>query len=96
MEQNKKYYIVKVGESWNYATYDWTNYIFDTLKEAEDYFDQMKEEKIQQVIDDNEMSEEEAEDYRQEVADNTTCNYCEDPESEWAVSIEEAYYSSDK
>ena len=53
----------------------------------------MKEEKIQQVIDDNEMSEEEAEDYRQEVADNTTCNYCEDPESEWAISIEEAYYN---
>ena len=40
----------------------------------------MKEEKIQQVIDDNEMSEEEAEDYRREVADNTTCNYCDDPE----------------
>ena len=37
-------------------------------KEAEEYFDQMKEEKIQQVIDDNEMSEEEAEDYRREYS----------------------------
>lgn len=62
--------------------------MFTDKKEAENYFDQMREEKTQQIIDDNGMSEEEAKEYREEVAENATYDYCEDPDGEWAVSYE--------
>ena len=85
----EKCYIVSVGEPWNYLGYDWNQHVFMDESEAEDYFDKVKEEKIQQTIDDNGMSEEEAEEYRQEIAENATYNYCDDPEGEWAVKIDE-------
>lgn len=92
--KQEKCYIVRVGEAWNYIGYHWTSTVFTDSKEAKDYFDKMKEEKIQQIIDDNEMSEEEAKKYREEIAENITYNYydnpdyCEDPDGEWAVSYE--------
>lgn len=86
--KQKKCYIVRVGEAWNYVGYDWTSTVFTDKKEAENYFDQRREEKTQQIIDDNGMSEEEAKEYREEVAENATYDYCEDPDGEWAVSYE--------
>ena len=91
--KQEKCFIVRVGESWNYIGYDWTSTVFTDRKEAEDYFNKMREEKTQQIIDDNEMSEEEAKEYREEIAENATCDHCEDTDGEWAVSIEDAYYN---
>lgn len=90
-KQNKKCYIVGVGEPWSYAGLDWTSTVFTDRKEAEDYFDKIREEKTQQTINDNGLSEEEAKEYREEIAENASYDYCEDPDGEWAVNLNEAY-----
>ena len=89
--KQEKCYIVGVGEPWNYAGYEWEHHVFNDRVKAEAYFDKVREEKIKEVVDDNGMLPEEEKEYREEIAENATYDYCEDPEGEWAVSLDEAY-----
>lgn len=90
MEQ-KVCYIVKVGNPWNYVGYDWTLHVFRNFDKAEEFFNKIKKQKIQETIEDNDMSEEEAYEYRKEVNEiYSSENYSEDPEQEWAIALQEA------
>ena len=84
-----KGYMVLVGEPWEYVGYDYTSHVFEEREDAEMFFDMVREEKTQEVIDMNGLHQLTEAEYREEIAENATYDYAEDLYGAWQVRLEE-------
>jgi len=83
-------YIVSIGSPTYYVNYDWEHHVFLDYTDAENFFNETIKCLIEEIVDD--MTEEEADEYRKIITENSSENYAEDDEGNWAVRLDKATF----
>ena len=91
MKKILKHYIVKVIQTTNMGNETWER-LFFTVDEAQAYYHEQLKDLIQSTIEDNELSSEEAEEYRDNInedyySDIDWLESAKDPDQEWTIGI---------